>query len=412
MPTDERQRLHREVAHAIEAIYKDNAMYAEALAEHWYMAGDGVKTAQYACMAGEQALLVGNFHGAQSVLSKGLVLLPDTGYETLHAHLLRYLGALHWRTSDYPQAKRFYGESVDIATRIGDKSALADALNGLAFVECLCDEYQQASEHAQIALDNARLAHDKRNTARALSNLGIVAESEGDFITARALYDEAVHIFRTIGDKRGLASALNNTGSVADSLGDYSSAKTYYEESLNLCKEIGYRHGIATLTNNLGILYERLEDYQQAWTYYQESLKVANNIRDRRGSAHTFSNLIYTAIELGRISDARQYIRDAVLAIKDGYATNITPHVIAGAGFLYVEMGMYDKAAALVGQLEHIPHDHDFKTLRLAGLLRELGGNLTHEQLDKIAKSQKPRPPLDILNDILEEFLRFDMKRF
>lgn len=412
IPAEERPMLHQLVAEGIEVAYPNNAVYAEALTDHWYMAGDGVKTAQYACMAGEQALLVGNFHGAQSVLSKGLVLLPDKGHEPLHAHLLRYLGALHWRTSDYPQAKRFYAESVDIATRIGDKSALADALNGLAFVECLCDEYPQASEHAQTALDNARLAHDQRNTARALSNLGIVAESEQDFITARALYDEAVHIFRLIGDKRGLASALNNTGSVADSLGDYPSAKTYYEESLNLCKEIGYRHGIATLTNNLGILYERLEDYQQAWTYYQESLKVANNIRDRRGSAHTFSNLIYTAIELGRISDARQYIRDAVLAIKDGYATNITPHVIAGAGFLYIEMGMYDKVAALVGQLNHIPHDHDFKTLRLAGLLRELGGKLTQEQLDKIAKSQKPRPPMDILNDILEEFLRFDMKRF
>jgi tetratricopeptide (TPR) repeat protein len=409
---DERPALHRTVAQAIEAVYPDNVAYAEALTEHWYMAGEGVKTAQYACLAGEQALLVGNFHGAQSLLSKGLVQLPDTGYELLQATLLRYLGALHWRTSDYPQAKRFYQESADIATRMDDKAALADALNGLSFVECLCEEYDSAYQHAQIALDNARLVHDRRNTARALSNLGIVAESQQDFVIARALYDESVYLFRSIDDKRGLASALNNMGSIADSLGDYASAKIYYEESLNLCKEIGYRHGIATLTNNLGILYERLDDYQQAWAYYQESLAVANHIRDRRGSAHTFSNLIYIAIELGRISDARTYIRDAIFAIKDGYANNIIPHIIAGAGFLYIHMGMYDKAAALVGQLNYMQHDHDFKSLRLAGLLRELGGKVTQEQVDKIVQAQKPRPPMDILNEILEECLRLDTKRF
>ncbi|HRF98127.1 MAG TPA: AAA family ATPase, partial [Aggregatilineales bacterium] len=137
MPADERQRLHREVAHAIEAIYKDNAMYAEALAEHWYMAGEGIKTAQYACIAGEQALLVGNFHGAQTVLGRGLVLLPDTGQEPLQIELLKYLGALHWRTSDYPQAKRFYTESMTVAVRVADNLGIAEALNGLAFVECL-----------------------------------------------------------------------------------------------------------------------------------------------------------------------------------------------------------------------------------------------------------------------------------
>lgn len=412
IPLHERPALHRLVAQAIEAVYPNDPIYAEALTEHWYSAGDGVKTAHYACIAGETALLVGNFHGAQSLLSKGLVLLPDVGYEGLQAQLLRYLGALHWRTSDYPQAKQFYQQSADLAQRIHDRSALADALNGLAFVACLCEEYDSAVQYAQTALDNARLALDKRNTARALSNLGIVAESKGELFTARALYDEAVSIFRTIGDKRGLASALNNSGSIADSIGDYAAAKIYYEESLSLCREIGYRHGIATLTNNLGILYERLDDYQQAWTYYQESLQVATTIRDRRGSAHTYSNLIYAAIELGRLADARQYIREAILAIKDGYAVNIIPHVMAGAGFLYVEMGMYDKAAALVGQLQYISHDHDFKTLRLANLLRQLGGQMTQDQLDNIIHSQQPRSPIDILSDILEEFLRIDMKRF
>ncbi|MDX2078526.1 MAG: tetratricopeptide repeat protein [bacterium] len=409
---DERPRLHREVAQAIEAIYKDNAMFAEALAEHWYVAGDGVKTAQYACIAGEQALLVGNFHGAQTVLGRGLVLLPDTGQEPLQIELLKYLGALHWRTSDYPQAKRFYTESMTVAMRVGNHLGIAEALNGLAFVECLEEDYDNATIHAQTALENARIARDKRNTARALSNLGIVAESQADFMGAHALYDESVNLFRAIGDKRGIASALNNLGSTADSLGDYAKANAYYEESLGLCREIGYRHGIATLANNLGVLHERLEQYQTAWGYYQESLSVANNIRDRRGSAHAFINLVYTAIELGRVNDARQYIRSAILAVKDGFATNIIPHVIAGAGFLYLHMDALEKVATLIGHLEHIPHDHDFKTLRLAVLMKALQEKMPLEQIQLVAKFQIQRPSMDILDEILEDFLRFDTKRF
>ena len=412
LPIEEKTHLHRLIAETIEAVYPDSVVYAEALAEHWYMAGDGVKTAKYACIAGEQALLVGNFHVAQTQLGRGLVLLPDEGYEPLKAELLKYLGALHWRSSDYPQAIRFYTESAEIATKINDKSAIAEAYNGLSFVECLIDDYDKAQVHAQIALDNARVARDKRNTARSLSNLGIVAESQQDFMGARALYDESVHIFRMIDDERGLASALNNAGSVADSLGDYDTAKACYEESLGLCRKIGYRHGIATLSNNLGVLYERLSQYNTAWEYYQESLSVSNNIRDRRGSAHAFINLVYTAIELGRVSDSRQYIRSAILAVKDGYAPNIVPHIIAGAGFLYLQMNMLERVAILIGQLEHIPHDHDFKTLRLGTLLKELSEKMSIDDIQLVAKNQTPRPPMDILDEVLEDFMRFDNKRF
>jgi tetratricopeptide (TPR) repeat protein len=179
-----------------------------------------------------------------------------------------------------------------------------------------------------------------------------------------------------------------------------------------LCKQIGYRHGIATLSNNLGVLYERMGQYDTAWTYYQESLSVSTNIRDRRGSAHAFINLVYTAIELGRVSDARQYIRNAILAVKDGYAQNIIPHIIAGAGFLYLQMNRLERVAMLIGQLEHIPHDHDFKTLRLAALLKELSQKMNMDDIQAISHGQTPHPPMDILNDILEDFLRFDNTRF
>jgi hypothetical protein len=123
-------------------------------------------------------------------------------------------------------------------------------------------------------------------------------------------------------------------------------------------------------------------------------------------------NLVYTAIELGRVSDAQGYIRNAILAVKDGIAPNIIPHIIAGAGFLYLQMDALEKVATLVGQLNHIPYDHDFKTMRLDILLKALTEKMPLQQVELIAKFLKPRPPMDILNEILEDFLRFDTKRF
>src|SRR5207249_3229670 len=56
---DHRRELHTQVARAIEQCYLDDLAHAPALAGHWREAGDVLKEAHYAGLAGEQASATG-----------------------------------------------------------------------------------------------------------------------------------------------------------------------------------------------------------------------------------------------------------------------------------------------------------------------------------------------------------------
>lgn len=404
IPDEDRPRINRRVAMAIEKVYPDDPARAVALTEHWYAAGDGFKTAYYARLAGEQALVVGDFQQAQTLLGWGLVLLPDDDAFIQKAELLVWIGALHWRLSDYEKAVQFYVQALAMAQKGGSHSLIAEALNGMGFVYCLMRDYDLAEKYSLQALDTAQTIADYRNSARALSNLGIVAESREDFAAARTNYDRALGIFRDIDDQRGAASTLNNLGMTADTQGDYESAQQYYAEALAIFEDIGYRHGIATACNNLGILYERQGDYDRAWDYYQRCLPLSHLIGDRRGSVNSLSNLVFTALEIGRVTEARLYLRDAIVIARDIGMTYIRPHLLAGAAQIYLHSDQLERAAELAGVIAGLSDlDFDFKTIRFEPLQWALREHLPAEVRSAAFARGAALDPDAVMDRILED---------
>lgn len=81
LSADERSRLHRQVAEAIESAYPDAALQATALAYHYREAGMERQAADFGILAGEQALGQGALTEAVSLLKSVEALLdklPDT----------------------------------------------------------------------------------------------------------------------------------------------------------------------------------------------------------------------------------------------------------------------------------------------------------------------------------------------
>ena len=409
LPDEDRPALNKRVAIAIEAAYPDDPVRAVALTEHWYAAGDGSKTARYARIAGEQALVVGDFQQAQTLLGWGLVLLPDDGAYILKADLLVWLGALHWRLSDYAQSIELYLQALAMAQKGQHQRLMAESFNGLGFVCCLTHDYDKAEAYSLKALD---VAPDHRNRARALSNLGIVAEGRQDFAIARDHYDQALSIFHEIDDQRGAASTLNNLGMTADTQGDYDNAQQYYAEALAIFEQIGYRHGIATACNNLGILYERLGNYNRAWEYYQRCLPLSHLIGDRRGSVNSLCNLVFTALEIGRIPEARQYLRDAIVIAREIGMTYIRPHLLAGAAQIYLHLNEMERAAELTGVIAGLPdQDFDFKTIRFEPLQMLLREKLPNEARSAAFARGAALAVDDVMDMILADMQQSEKRR-
>ena len=365
--------LHRRVAEAMEIVFGDDPTRILALTEHWYAAQEPKKAADYAYNAGEQALIVGDFVQAERILEQGLSLLQDDRHPLEKARLLKHMGALHWRLSDYTLSTQHYKESLSLARKAVDASAVADALNGLGFVNALMGYFDAATEYATEALATAKEAGDATNHARALNNLGICAEDQEDFKGAHDYYQQALSIFESLDERRGMASTLNNLGTASDSMGDLKAARIYYERSLGLCREIGFQHGVATLSNNLGLLYEKNQDYQAAWDAYQQSLPVARQIGDRRGVVVAMLNMIFIALELQFTQQARDYLCDATALLQTINQPMLIPHVYAGAARIALYDGEIERAANLLGAiLSHDDLDGDFRLLRLGPVQQKI----------------------------------------
>ncbi|MFW5748241.1 MAG: serine/threonine-protein kinase PknK [Chloroflexota bacterium] len=382
----DRPVIHRVIAEAMETVYGTDPTRILPLAEHWHAAGDVWKTIDYSYRAAEQALIVGDFQQVQTLVGQALIRLPDSGAEGHQARLLRLLGTLHVRLSEYARATGYYEQSLQNARQSGDLVLVAETLNAMAFVAALRKYHDDAQSRAQEALELAETSADQINSARALNNLGLVAEGRAEFDAARGFYERSLAIFHEIGDQRGIASSLNNLGTTADSQGDLDTARAYYEEARAICQTIGFSHGAATLANNLGILYERLGDYEAAWDAYQQSLPVATTLGDRRGRAISLLNLVFMAVELNRLVEARRYLRDAMLVMREIEAHEMQPHVLAGAAQIALAEDNASRAAALYGTITGIPDlDYDFRVVRLHPLEQALMSRLDPDALETTA---------------------------
>ena len=102
-----RQRVHQQVADAIEALYGDESdEHASSIAHHLYHAGtiaDEAKTRRFLALAAEQAMRAGGFETARNHLEAALSLTRRID-ENEKAHLLWKLGLAQRSQGDWQQA--------------------------------------------------------------------------------------------------------------------------------------------------------------------------------------------------------------------------------------------------------------------------------------------------------------------
>ncbi|HEX2619749.1 MAG TPA: tetratricopeptide repeat protein [Phototrophicaceae bacterium] len=349
LTADERVRLHRQVAEAIERVYPGNVadeIYADVLMEHWYIADNVEKTLHYTLLSCERLLFyTADPLTARHLLERGLQLTDRLTSDNLYrARLTRLMGSTYEQSGDYPQAKQCYEDALRLSLVQDDPPTRIKALAGLGLIGFRLGNYPVARDFAVQALDLAKQVNDQFGIALSLHSLGNVAINEGDYAAARSYYEQSLAIRQTIGDRNGIAASLNNLGIVTANLGDYAAARSYHEQSLAIRQNIGDRNGIATSLNNLGLVTEEQGDHLGARAYYEQSLSIKEGIGDRNGVAFSLSNLGVVANNLRDFVAAIDYfeqsmaIREAI-GDRDGIAWSLN-----NIGEVTAEMGDYNGA--------------------------------------------------------------------
>ncbi|MFN8530531.1 MAG: tetratricopeptide repeat protein [Anaerolineae bacterium] len=309
---DEQRELHAQAGKWLELIHGSETAYADALAEHWYFAGNAPRTLVYTEKAVQWMVAVtADYPRAQYLIERALPIIdehPELRY--YRAALYREWGELAEKRAQFADSVRFYEACITAAA--DDLSLLAKGLNGLARVSWRQGDYQRTKEVGLKALEAAQAAGDKRTISQVLSSLSTAATYQGDFAQGQDYLEQVLSLNRELNDSRGLASAFNNLAIISLEKGEFDAARADFERAFQNYQAIGDRSGVAVTLNNLGLLSMQRGSTDDARSLYEQSLVIRRQILDTRGIALTTLNLAEVEFLHLRYEQAERYLQESI----------------------------------------------------------------------------------------------------
>ena len=333
LPPQERRRLHRRVALAMERLFPD---HFEALAYHFAAAGERELAVRYLTRAAEQARRVFAHETALACYDRLLALLTRP-----EDHLLRY-GVLSDRAEllgwvgDREVQGRDLEEMVRLARLLTDEARLARALHLRSEWHRLQGRYEAANEDAQAALEIYRRLGNDRARARLLSQLGRNLLYT-DCLRARGYLQEALPILEVVGDLKGQIECLMGLAHVAQYEGDLFLSLEYCRRSLALAKATRDQRLISYTLAAVGLGYIDLGDVEAAEPYLRQALHLAEQSGQKRRRAVVRVRLAYVAIQRDDLEAARDHLQRALAIfqeVRDGFWEAHTRSVLGEVALL------------------------------------------------------------------------------
>jgi predicted ATPase len=182
------------------------------------------------------------------------------------------------------------------------------ALTGASVLSFVQGDYPRAKAFAEQNLDLFRVLGDQRGIANTLSNMGAMAVEQGDYTEARPLLVESLALRRSLGDTWGIAAALNNLARAFEGEGDYAQAEDLYTESLALFRDVADKSNIVNPTANLGWMTLAQGQHERARQYLSDSLRMSQELGHREGIASSLQGFAHLAAADGRPSLAARLV--------------------------------------------------------------------------------------------------------
>jgi putative nucleotidyltransferase with HDIG domain len=163
--------------------------------------------------------------------------------------VLRWLGRAYLENGNRAAALDVLEIAVTTATNIGDRAAVAQALNVIAIVEQRGGNLERAAELYVESRAQATAAGDRSLVAMIDQNAGTVANIKGDVSLALESFQKSLTGYQELGLSRYSGQVLNNMGLALVDLGDFTAADSAYNKAL---REFAV-HGDRTLMDEVRV---------------------------------------------------------------------------------------------------------------------------------------------------------------
>ncbi|MFF0253025.1 BTAD domain-containing putative transcriptional regulator [Micromonospora zamorensis] len=184
---------------------------------------------------------LGDFPESIRVMERSRGIFRQLGLRHEHRKTLGNLGIAYAANFQFRQARECYDAARALATRMGDKVALANELNNLTMTLLLWGRHEEALRTARRHLGIAREIGDPRRIGNALGHLGMVRHRMGDVAPAGRLLRVALRFKREMGARFGEGEVLNEIAMIEREAGRPEQAADLHRAALVAMTEVGDR---------------------------------------------------------------------------------------------------------------------------------------------------------------------------
>ncbi len=237
------------------------------------------------------------------LIDQAAIVAEKINFKKGLANALRNKGGYNLDKSNYPEALKFYFESLSISETLNDKTGMAKTLGNIGIVYRVQADYPKALDYYSRALKIDEELANKSGIAKHLGNIGIVYWDQADYPKALDYYLRAVKLDEELGNKNAEATILGNIGLVYSNQANHSKALDYYFKALKMAQELGDKNGIARHLGNIGLVYSSQADNpkrspaeadslrKQALGYYFRAMKMDEELGNKNGIASDLGNI-------------------------------------------------------------------------------------------------------------------------
>ncbi|HVR98251.1 MAG TPA: sigma 54-interacting transcriptional regulator [Thermoanaerobaculia bacterium] len=360
--SEKRVLLHRRLAVFLEErLLWGEGSLAVAVAEHFWRAGERVRSLPYLLRAAEEATSVygyaqaAGFYGraaeaaaeagdpeieVRSLISQveglsaagsyqralriceGLLGRPDLQPRrsrdgTLLARLSLRKGRLHSRLGEHEAALESYRDGLVQTGGQGGAETEIELLHGEAVALRDLGDWESAFSTARLALARAGKEGLDGQRATLLNFLGMMYSRRGDWRRAGRLLRRGLRVAEAVGDESLCLKLRNNLGNVLYQTGAHEQALSHYSRNLAFCERTHDLWGEYFALNNLGTVEGSRGNWKGAREPFLRSHELTRRLGARENEVRARLNLGEVEEVLGNWPRAQRHYERALRLLDD-----------------------------------------------------------------------------------------------
>jgi serine/threonine protein kinase/tetratricopeptide (TPR) repeat protein len=323
LATDERSRLHRRMAAALELHYAHNPAALEIVGEHYRHTNDAGRAYRYLVAAArrlrDRSLLQEAWaltDKAAAIEESALADLDKKEFIGFRKDLLDVRGEVLANRAEWAEAEGCYRLVLKLAEEDQDAHASIRARIELARILRRRRLFEEATAVIGRALEASRTLHDREGVAESLLGMAGLAWAEGRLDDVERLANEGLLVARGPQLSRQRAELLLALTAVQAIRGQLASATSGLTEAEGIFRELRQKRSRVLALSNLAELLTWQGQPMQARQRAHIALQVASDLDYKLGRVVAQRTMGMASLDLGKYTEARETLLSALLSAR------------------------------------------------------------------------------------------------